>query len=429
MNENQFLNSFLEILSAEARSFGESFAQHISIIAPQKEESSDDNSITRAKSPTVTHSILPSIQSRTSKSSNHPPPIPQDIGSPVRRKKIIASMKPPRIPTPTTQHDIPSRGPSPKESSSNLPSPSHKPASTTDSSLSPVPRPDSPTYSPFASLQKPQSPTNSRSFATQKPQSPTASETRRTQLASAQSQDPSSPKPLGQSPSRFSPSHSRQSSSQVSLPIPPNFVNRAAEVRPTDEIRAYEYYGPVELPTRKPTHKKEQSITSIKVDEGLHIAETASDFEKSKGSPQSGLRPLSPSAEDSRSISNFSSVGSISGKPFKGLLGRFGGSKKPSLIPLPAGLEFCFSNCAQHIIFWCKRNPDSIIRLRHPFESAQRCEMLVPAPLVPAPNRSQARSIRLLAASTDVAVAIVHIEEVGSCRRSCSHVLKVCNPV
>ena len=201
--------------------------------------------------------------------------------------------------------------------------------------------------------------------------------------------------------------------------IPPiQEVKPTQEPRPPNEVRAYQYPGPFELPTRKPTHRPQQSTPSRDFDEGLHVVETdqsdsTSDFEKIVGMRPPGLRPLSPQSDEARSISRFSSVGTISGKPFKRLFGGLGGAKKPQTTPLPAGLEFCFSNCARQIVFWCRRNPDSILSLPYPFKTAQRCKMLVPDQLVPAPNRPQARSIRLLAASTDVAVAMVHIEEVS----------------
>lgn len=200
--------------------------------------------------------------------------------------------------------------------------------------------------------------------------------------------------------------------------VPPKQEVKATQDKPATEVRAYQYTGPIELPTRMPTHRPQQSIPSVEFEEGLHVVEatefqSTSDYEAMMGTPQLGLRPLSPQPSDAQSISNLSSVGTISGKPFKGLFGRFGGSKRPPPSPLPTSLEFCFSNCAKQIVFWCRRNPDSIVRLPYPFETARRCEMLVPDQLVPAPNRQQTRSIRLLAASADVAVAIVHIEEVS----------------
>lgn len=257
---------------------------------------------------------------------------------------------------------------------------------------------------------------------------------------------PSSPSnSLPPSPSPKSPSRSETQSPTAYSPIPPrktisvytslppslsasnhaSNIGRDAYVSPSlNEVRAYRDTGPVELPTRKPTRKPTpQSLPpgppAIEIEGGLEVVETREssnppDFEKMMGQSQLGLRRLSVVPDgDARSISNLSSAGTVSSRTKRSLFGRFGSSRRPSLSPLPASLEFCFSSSAKQILFWCKKNPDSVIRLQYPNQDPERYEMLIPPDTLTSVTKVQNRSIRLLAAISNLAVALVHIEEVG----------------
>ncbi|KAF2105986.1 hypothetical protein BDV96DRAFT_591658 [Lophiotrema nucula] len=197
-------------------------------------------------------------------------------------------------------------------------------------------------------------------------------------------------------------------------PTPMSVIEIPNNHRLQNEIRAYQYPGPVELPARKPTHRPEQpTMRSFQIDTGLQVVEE-SDSERTRGVslPPPDLRRLSLRLEtDDRSLSNLSSIGTVSSKRKSRLFGGFGRSAKPSMPPLPDSLEFCFSNGAQQVLIWCRKNPDSIVRLRQPFQEAERFEIQISSQLAPNSNKQLTCSIRLVAAARGSAVGVVHIAE------------------
>lgn len=236
-----------------------------------------------------------------------------------------------------------------------------------------------------------------------------------------QSPIPHSPVPPRKALSTRASNQPAQSSIQTRLPSPRRDFAIHSFPSAVADVRAYEYPTPVELPSRKSTHRPQQSLPpTIEIDSGLEVVQTSefnttSEFEKMMRLPQLGLRRPSLLPEgDSQSISNFSSIGSVSSKTKRGLFSRLGVAKRVSLSPLPVSLEFCFSTSATQILFWCRKNPDTVIRMQHPYEEAERFEMFVPDTLPSHMSKPQTRSIRLLSAAHNTAIALVHIEEVSA---------------
>jgi hypothetical protein len=81
--------------------------------------------------------------------------------------------------------------------------------------------------------------------------------------------------------------------------------------------------------------------------------------------------------------------------------------------PLPENLEFCFSNCSEHIILWCKRHISEVVRISFPFHEGQKFRLRMPAPFSLIPNKEYVRSVRFLVASHSAIAAVIHIDKVS----------------
>ena len=115
---------------------------------------------------------------------------------------------------------------------------------------------------------------------------------------------------------------------------------------------------------------------------------------------------------DTESVRTSSSVNSVSSKTrnqLSRLLSRSKRTSKPPKPVLPKALQFCFSSCTQHIWFWCRKDPGSLVRLRQPFTHGQRFSIHHPRGLK---NKIPERSIRYLSAARDAVVMILHLDEV-----------------
>ena len=165
--------------------------------------------------------------------------------------------------------------------------------------------------------------------------------------------------------------------------------------------------------------KYQEPIGRHRFNTGLEVVELP------KIEPDTYPLPRYAPQPDAVSVKTQSSIGSSSVRKWGRIFDRIGGSKRSSIRPLPPGLEFCFSSCAQHLWLWSKTSIDHIVRLRYPFTSGER--IVVPISNGPGspPNGSSRRGIRHLAATQNVVVAVIHIDEVSIISFTCFDCLSV----
>ncbi|KAF2702784.1 hypothetical protein K504DRAFT_539343 [Pleomassaria siparia CBS 279.74] len=116
-------------------------------------------------------------------------------------------------------------------------------------------------------------------------------------------------------------------------------------------------------------------------------------------------------AVDTQSIKTSSSSGSVSIKARKRWKSLIPGTKETPTVALPPSIEFCFSSCARHLWIWSKKDQTSVVRMRHPFTNAEHFSIKAPEGLAFPPNKAPLMSMRHLAATRDVVVAAVSIED------------------
>ncbi|KAF2463997.1 uncharacterized protein BDR25DRAFT_346915 [Lindgomyces ingoldianus] len=231
----------------------------------------------------------------------------------------------------------------------------------------------------------------------------------------------------------------RKSIRDVGQHLPVSTFNPTSKQQQTTKRISYENYPEVVEPPPEPpqflhNHGNPERIASglefvdkstivlpKRIDQNVELLPWApQDYEKASGLahtlqpppfPQDRRRESITTATDSHSVSNLSSSASIASRKKSRFFGRLMGSGKSALDPLPPSLDFCFSSCGRHLALWCKKDPISFVHIDAPFHTGRCHELVVPNNVRLPDGKQRSRSIRHLAASGAVVVAVVHIED------------------
>ena len=180
---------------------------------------------------------------------------------------------------------------------------------------------------------------------------------------------------------------------------------KTSHAEPSDNYRTSTPTPQHENAFERSTHHRPQGVARENSISGLEVCGAHVDY-------STDSEKIFVPARDTVSVKTSSSISNFSIKTRNQLSRLFRRTKhipKPPKPVLPEDIQFCFSSCTQHIWFWCKKDPDSLVRLRDPFKDGQRFSIDHQDGLN---NTMLKRNIRHLSATRDIVVMVLNLDEV-----------------